>query len=83
MARAAVLHKLTSQERKAVIVGADPACVALYDSVGVFEYITWYLSPEGLILQPALPHAMATCENDFLLPYAKLKPYLTVNGPLK
>ena len=81
-ARAVVLKKLIL-EVQSFTTDSDTDCRDLYETGDVFQFITWYLTPEGLIVQPSFPHVAAVCENDFLLPYAKLKPYLAVNSPLK
>jgi hypothetical protein len=83
LARAAVLKKLISQEVKSFSQGLDVACDDVYQSEDVFQFITWFLSPEGLVVQSSLPHVAAACENDFLLPYSKLKSFLTTGSPLK
>ena len=82
-AQAVVLKKLILQESKTFTTEAYPDCNDLYETGDVFGFITWYLTPEGLIVQPSFPHVAAVCEKDFLLPYAKLKAYLAVNSPLK
>ena len=82
-AQAVVLKKLILQESKTFSTDADPDCSDLYETGDVFQFISWYLTPEGLIVQPSFPHVAAVCEKDFLLPYAKLKAYLAVNSPLK
>jgi hypothetical protein len=82
-ARAVVLKKLILQEVKAFSKDPEPDCKDLYETGDVFQFITWYLTPEGLIVQPSFPHVAAACKKDFLLPYARLKPYLTVNSPLR
>jgi hypothetical protein len=81
LARAAVLRKLISQEVKSFSDGLNVDCADIYQSEDVFQFITWYVTPEGLVVQPSLPHVAAACENDFLLPYAKLKAYLATNSP--
>ena len=83
LARATVLQKLISQEVKSFSDGLNVDCADVYQSEEVFQFITWYVSPDGLVVQPSFPHVAAACENDFLLPYAKLKPYLASNSPLK
>ena len=83
LARATVLRKLISQEVKSFSDGLNVDCADVYQSEEVFQFITWYVSPDGLVVQPSFPHVAAACENDFLLPYAKLKPYLAPNSPLK
>jgi hypothetical protein len=83
LARAAVLRDLILHEHKSFTAGTDPSCVEVYEPVDVFQFITWYLTPEGLVVQPSLPHVAAACEKDFLLPYPKLKTHLTVNSALK
>jgi hypothetical protein len=82
MARAEVLTKLILQEVQSFTTDAIPDCGDLYQS-DVFQFITWYLTPKGLVVQPSFPHVAAACAKDFLLPYAKLKPYLAANSPLK
>jgi hypothetical protein len=82
-ARAVVLKKLILQEVKTFTTDSDPDCKDLYRTGDVFQFITWYLTPQGLIVQPSFPHVAAACEKDFLLPFAKLKPYLSANSPLK
>jgi hypothetical protein len=82
-ARAVVLKKLILQEFKTFTTDPDADCKDLYETGDVFQFITWYLTPEGLIVQSSFPHVAAVCEKDFLLPYSKLKPYLAVNSPLK
>ena len=83
LARATVLQKLISQEVKSFSDGLNVDCADVYQSEEVFQFITWYVSPDGLVVQPSFPHVAAACENDFLLPYAKLKPYLAPNSPLR
>jgi hypothetical protein len=81
LARAAVLKKLILQEVKSFSGDAD--CDKVYQTEPVFQFISWYFTPDGLMVQPSFPHVMAACEDDFLLPYAKLRPYLAANSPLK
>jgi hypothetical protein len=82
-ARAVVLKKLILQEFKTFSTDLETDCKELYETGDVFQFITWFLTPEGLKIQPSFPHVAAACAKDFLLPYAKLKPYLAANSPLK
>jgi hypothetical protein len=81
LARAAVLKKLILQEVKSFSGDAD--CDKVYQTEHVFQFITWYFTPDGLMVQPSFPHVVAACEDDFLLPYAKLRRYLAPGSPLK
>ena len=81
LARAAVLKKLILQEVKSF--SGDAHCDKVYQTEHVFQFITWYFTPDGLMVQPSFPHVVAACANDFLLPYARLRPYLAPGSPLK
>ena len=61
-AQAVVLKKLILQESKTFTTEAYPDCNDLYETGDVFGFITWYLTPEGLIVQPSFPHVAAVCE---------------------
>lgn len=38
-----------------------------------WDYKTWNLTPEGVILTPSYPHAMTACEEPYFLSYKELK----------
>ena len=55
-----------------------------YSLGGSWEFIddSWYLSAQGLAVQPEFPSVARACEMDFIIPYAVLAAYRNPDSPL-
>jgi hypothetical protein len=82
-ARGDLLDKLVLEQHKSFTKNVGVECQELYERGDAFQFISWFLTPRGLVIQPSFPHVAAACEDDFELPYAKIKTYLAPNSPLR
>jgi hypothetical protein len=86
-ARAKVVKKLILTQYGSFTKNVGAECKDAYqdqDPIGdPFAFLNWYLTPKGLVVQSSFPHVASVCEDDFELPYAAIKAYLTANSPLK
>ncbi len=66
---------------KAMIIAAfpagDPDCK---EAVQTADDWAARLTPRGMAFTPDLPHVVAACIDDAVIPYGKLAPYLTADG---
>ncbi len=75
--RARVLWNLV---RKTNVIEIDKECFGLYPQA--FVGTPWFLTPQGLTLQPKMSHLDLTCAGEFLLPFSKIKQYRVANDLL-
>jgi hypothetical protein len=66
--------------RAFVMAGAKPAEKECRGTVAETDY--WDVEPTrtGFVFSPQLPHVALACTQDFAVPFAKLRPYLTAEG---
>ena len=66
---------------KAMVLAAfpadDPDCK---EAVATADNWAARLTPQGVAFTPALPHVVAACIDDAVIPFAKLAPFLTADG---
>ncbi|HEY1605752.1 MAG TPA: hypothetical protein VGF77_09155 [Allosphingosinicella sp.] len=55
----------------------DPECD---DAVRQIDFWTVELTRTGLVFAPELPHVVQACGEDFAMPFARLRPYLSAEG---
>lgn len=58
----------------------DDECSEAIDSN---DYYLIYPGRYGMVFLPVLPHVVQACANEIVVPYNKLRPYLTANGGAK
>jgi hypothetical protein len=75
-------HVLRTQNRT-LPEGIDASCLNAYPANNPFKLrkLAWFLTPTGLAIHSRLRGA--PCENNFTLPYARLRSYLAPNSPLR
>ncbi len=66
---------------QAMIISAfpagDPDCK---DAIATADDWAARLTPKGMAFTPSLPHVVAACVDDAVVPFARLAPYLTPDG---
>ena len=82
-ARAKVVQGLILAKYGSLTKGVSAECKSVYADDNGLSYLTWYLTPTGLLVQSSYPHVSSVCEGDFLLPYSSLTKYLAPNSPLR
>jgi len=60
-----------------VFPAGDPDCK---DAIETADDWTARLTPKGMAFTPSLPHVVAACVDDAVVPFARLAPYLTPDG---
>ena len=82
-ARARVLQGLITAKYGGMLKGLDAQCKEVYATDNNLSYLTWYLTPRGLVVESSLPHVATACENSYELPYSNLTKYLAVGSALR
>ncbi len=82
-ARAKVMQGLIIKKYGSLTENVGDECKAVYANDNGLSYLTWYLTPTGLVVQSSFAYVSRVCEDDFLLPYSSLMKYLVPNSPLR
>jgi hypothetical protein len=66
--------------RDVLLAGWKPEDADCDDAVRQEDFWTVALTRTGLVFAPELPHVAQACAEDFAIPFARLRPYLSAEG---